>query len=226
METLGITLEQVILQRRAVRGFLPDKPVPPSVIREGLQLAQHAPSNCNVQPWRVYLTSGNRCALLREQLLAAYDSGDLGKAEDPIDTFPGEYRTLQVACAVELYQHMGVERHDMEGRKRAARRNFSFFDAPHVAIVAMDKHFQRGVALDVGMYVQTLMLAWWARGIASCPQAALRSYPHIIKPCLGIPDHHRILCGIAFGYEDPNEPANRTRQPRQPIENNVVFLDE
>jgi nitroreductase len=35
--------------RRSIRGFL-DKAVPDSVIREVLDDAQHAPSNCNTQP--------------------------------------------------------------------------------------------------------------------------------------------------------------------------------
>ena len=42
---------------------------------------------------------------------------------------------------------------------RATLRNFEFFDAPHVAIVCMQKKFGVRVALDVGAYVQTLLLA-------------------------------------------------------------------
>src|SRR6202044_1288816 len=75
------------------------------------------------------------------------------------------------------------------------------FDAPHVAIVCMEQHFKLGVALDVGMYVQTLMLALWARAVASCAQASLRMFPAIIRRELGIPKSLRILCGVSFGYE-------------------------
>jgi len=146
--------------------------------------------------------------------------------ELPIDDFPGDYRPLQVACAVELYGKMGIGRDDREGRMRAHVRNFELFDAPHVAFVCMEKHFGMGVALDVGMYVQTLMLALWARGIASCPQAALRAYPGILREELGIPESLHILCGLSFGYEDPSVPANATRQPRNPLEVNVRFVTE
>ena len=34
------------------------------------------------------------------------------------------------------------------------------------------------------------------------------------------------MCGISFGYEDTAVPANASRQTREPLENNVVFLDE
>ena len=217
-------LDEVIRERRAVRGFL-DKPVPRELLVEVLELAQRAPSNCNVQPWRVYVASGEVCQSLRKALVAAVRSGEPQVMEHPIDDFFDGYRDKQIACAVELYQHMGVTRHDREGRFRASLRNFEFFDAPHVAYVCMSKRFGIGVALDVGMYVQTLMLAMWSRGIASCPQAALRAYPALVAEHLGIPEGEQILCGHSFGYENPAVAANATRQPRDPVEANVFFRD-
>lgn len=218
-------LDATIRDRRSVRGFYTDRLVPQNVIHEALDLAQRAPSNCNVQPWRVYLASGPRCESLRTALVTAISGGELPSPEDPDDTFPPPYRKLQVDCAVALYNEMGIERGDQPGRMRALLRNFEFFDAPHVAVVCMEKYFGATVALDVGMYVQTLMLALWARGVGSCPQASLRQYPQIIRRELGIPDHLRVMCGVSFGYEDPSVPANRTRQPREPLSTNVTLLD-
>ena len=63
-------LDETILQRRSVRGFLP-KPVPRELLEEVLSLAQRAPSNCNVQPWRVYIASGDTLARLRDDLVDA-----------------------------------------------------------------------------------------------------------------------------------------------------------
>ena len=219
-------LDQTIRQRRSVRGFTPDRPVGKETIDEALELAQYAPSNCNVQPWRVFLASGASCDRLREALATAIANGEAPQPEDEQDAFPPPYRKLQVDCAVALYSEMGIERDDHAGRARAMLRNFEFFDAPHVAIVCMEKYFGVGVALDVGMWVQTFMLALWARGVASCAQASLRQFPQIVKPHLNIPDSLRILCGISFGYEDASVPANRTRQTREPIAGNVVKLDD
>jgi nitroreductase len=219
-------LDLTIRERRSVRGFFPDRLVPRPLLEEALELAQRAPSNCNVQPWRVFLASGTRCQQLREALVSAIQAGDMGNPQDAVDTFPGDYRRLQVECAVNMYREMGIERGDQAGRMQAMLRNFEFFDAPHVAIVTMEQHYGLGVALDVGMYVQTLMLALWARGVASCAQASLRQYHHVIRHELGIRDDLRILCGVSFGYEDPSVPANRTRQTREPLATNVVMLDE
>jgi nitroreductase len=215
-------LDQTIRERRSVRGFLPT-PVPRHVLEEVLTIAQHAPSNCNVQPWRVYIASGEVTDKLRSALVQTATSGESSVMVTPIDDFYGTYRDKQIACAVELYGKMGIERGDRAGRLKASLRNFEFFDAPHVAYICMAKSFGIGVALDVGMYVQTLMLAMQSRGISSCAQAALRAFPELVAEHLGIPDDEQILCGLSFGYEDPDVPANQTRQPRDPISANVVF---
>lgn len=215
-------LDQTIRDRRSVRGFLP-KPVPRETLEEVLRLAQQAPSNCNVQPWRVYVASGEVVRTLRRALVEAVTTGASPVMVTPVDEFVGGYRDRQVACAVELYGKMSIARDDRVGRLKASLRNFEFFDAPHVAYVCMAKSFGIGVALDVGMYVQTLMLAMQSRGIATCAQAALRSFPELAAEHLGIPDDEQILCGLSFGYEDTRVPANKTRQPRDPISANVFF---
>jgi nitroreductase len=215
-------LDKAIRERRSVRGFLPN-PIRRDLLEEVLGLAQHAPSNCNVQPWRVYIASGDALDRLRNALVRAVTIGESPVMVAPLDEFVGPYREKQIACAVELYRKMGIERGDREGRLNASLRNFRFFDAPHVAYICMAKTFGIGVALDVGMYVQTLMLAMQSRGISSCAQASLRSYPELVADHLGIPDEEQILCGLSFGYEDPDVPANQTRQPRDPISCNVFF---
>ena len=219
-------LDQAVRQRRSVRGFYPDRPVPREVLREILELSQWTPSNCNVQPWRVFVASGACVNRLRAALVAAVGGAEMPQPEDPVDTFPGDYRRLQVECAVALYDSMGIARDDRPGRQRALVRNFEFFDAPHLAVVCMENHFGLGVALDVGMWLQNFLTLLTSRGIGSCAQASLRMYPHILRRELQIPETLRIMCGVSFGYEDPSVPANRTRQTREPLEHTVRFLDD
>lgn len=218
-------LDSTIKTRRSVRGFLPNKLVPEETLREVLALAQHAPSNCNVQPWRTFVVQKAACDELRKLLTGELDGGNFGNPEDPIDTFSDSYRTLQVECAVELYGAMGIARDDHAGRLRALRRNFEFFDAPHMMVICMEQSFGLGVALDVGMYLQTLMLALESRGISTCAQASLRHYPDIVRKVAKIDSNLRILCGLSFGYEDPDIPANTCRQTRAGLEANVTFVE-
>jgi hypothetical protein len=139
--------------------------------------------------------------------------------------FVGPYRKLQVACAVELYNHMGVGRDDKRGRFDAFLRNYEFFDAPYIAFFGMDKEFGTTVALDVGMYAQTLMLTMTAFGIGSCAMGSMRSYPDLVREAFGISNQTKILFGMAFGYEDASVPANRTRVGREPVATNVVMRE-
>ena len=215
--------EELVRTRRSIRGFVPDREVSHTELLDILHAAQWTPSNCNVQPWRNFIVRGERCKRVRGRLLKELDKGNLGKPEDPVDSFKGNYRSLQVECALTLYGSMGITREDKVGRFKALRRNFEFFDAPHIMLICLDKAFGIGVAMDVGMYVQTLMLLMHERGIGTCPQASLRQYPDILRDELAISSDLRILCGISFGYEDPSIQANSARQKRQGLDKNVIF---
>jgi nitroreductase len=75
------------------------------------------------------------------------------------------------------------------------------------------------------MFLQTLVLALTARGLGTCVQVSIAGYPEIIQAQLGIGEQTRILCGLAVGYPDPAFPGNTLRVPRNPVGQNVTFLD-
>ncbi|MEZ0148662.1 MAG: nitroreductase [Candidatus Reddybacter sp.] len=221
----ALTFDQVIEQRKSVRGFLP-KPIPNDKLHKIFALAQQAPSNCNIQPWNVVVASGESCKTLRNKLVAAVEqkvapNPDYSRTE----RFDGVFRQRQVDTAVELYNNMNIGRGDTEGRQWAMMRNFELFDAPHIAFISMPKIFNESVAIDVGMYAQTLMLSMTAHGIGSCAQASVSRYPDIIREHFGLDDGFAVLIGISFGYEDTSVPANKTIVPRANIEEAVLFLD-
>ncbi|MGE4324081.1 MAG: nitroreductase family protein [Sphingobium sp.] len=217
--------EQLARSRRSVRGFLP-RPVPRALLDRIFELAQRAPSNCNVQPWLVHVASGQTLETLRRALMEAAASGSAPDSDFPGHlTYPGLYRDRQVDAARQLYGAMGIERSDIAARNRALLRNFEFFGAPHAAFLFVpDWAFPREIA-DCGMYAQTLMLALKAHGIDSCPQAALSQYATIVRAILGVDAGARLLFGISFGYEDESAPANRTRVDRQPLDATTRFHD-
>lgn len=215
--------DEVVRSRRSSRAFDPTRLVAPEITRQALALAQCAPSNCNAQPWHVYVVEGAACERLRARLLEAARDGQPPE-ESATPAFQGLCRERQVACAAELYRALGVERRDVAGRQAAALRNFALFDAPHLALLYMDRRFGVGVALDVGAYLQTLLLAFQALGVASCAQASLRSYASIIRDELAVPDELQLLCGVSFGYVAPNAPVNQVSQSRESIDQVVHFV--
>lgn len=218
-----LTVDQAILQRRSVRGFLPDE-VPQQTLDEVFEIAQRAPSNCNVQPWVPHVVSGDALKRLRAALVAAGQQGAPIAPDWPAESkFDGVYRARQVDAAVQLYGAMGVERTDLVGRRAAYVRNLDFFGAPHAVFIFMPHPFDTREATDIGMYAQTLMLALTARGIASCAQGALGLYPGIVRESLGLPETQRLLFGVSFGFEDHADKANAARVGRAPSGEAVRF---
>lgn len=223
MTASEMPLERALRQRRSVRGYRPD-PVPEKTLKEIFSLAQLAPSNCNIQPWKVFVASGDTRDELRRRMVENVSNGvPMEPDYEHLPRFEGVYRKRQVDCAVEMYNAMGIGRDDKEGRAWANLRNFELFDAPHVAFIGMEREFGVTVALDVGMYIQSLLLVLTSYGIGSCAQGSMRYYPADVRDVFGEPDSTAILCGISFGYEDSSVAANRTRVGREPLGENVVF---
>lgn len=213
-------LDRVIRERRCTRMFLPDKPVPRELLDEALELAMRAPSNSNIQPWRLFLATGPR----RERLVEAL----LGRASAGFPStmgIPEGFAPLRRQLGALVYGSMGVARDDAEGRRIAQLRNFEFFGAPVAGVVCMHRDLGHADSLAVGMFLQTLVLALTERGLATCVQVSVAHFPEVLREQLDIPDDLRVLCGLAIGYADPSFPANQLRVPRNAVEDNVVFLD-
>ncbi|ORV82182.1 oxidoreductase [Mycolicibacterium iranicum] len=213
--------DDVVLRRHSSRMFLPDKPVPQELLQEALTLAMRAPSNSNVQPWRVFLTSGAR----RERLGAAL-AKQVRTTPPPNLGLPDSHSHLRRELGALLYGAMGVARDDSEGRWTAQLRNWDFFHAPVAGIVCMHRDLGLPDAIGVGMFLQTLLLALTERGLDSCVQVSTALYPDVVREQLDIPDDLTVLCGICIGYADPAFPANSINTPRNPVTANVVFLED
>jgi len=218
-----MNLEEAIRTRRSVRGFLPAE-VPTAVLHKAFELAQYAPSGCNLQPWVPHVVSGPSLRRLSGALL---ETASTGMPPNPDWYLPakysGVYRERQHDSAARLYGAMGIERHDLDARQAAALRNFAFFDAPHVVFIFLPRPFDTREVADMGMYAQTLMLAMTAHGVASCAQGALSMFPDVVRSHLGLSDEQRLLFGISFGYEDTGVKANAARIGRVDVHEAVRF---
>lgn len=213
----------VVRSRRSSRMFLPDKPVPHELLDEALTLAMRAPSNSNTQPWHLFLATGERRVRLVDALLAAVDA-----APPAIGTagLPPQFAHRRRESGALVYGAMGIERDDAAGRWAAQRRNWEFFHAPVAGVVCMHRDFTHVDAMGVGMFLQTLLLALTERGLGSCVQVSISFYPDVLREQLDIPDDLTILCGMSIGYADPQFAANHLDTPRNPIGENVVFLQD
>lgn len=215
--------QSLVRERRSVRGFL-DKPVPDDIIANIFEIARWSPSGTNVQPWHVFVASGQVLEDIRQGFLERFDSrAEIKTDHRPDRKTPAPWQDRKRACAKVLYDAMNIEWEDRPGRAVAARRNYEFFGAPHAVFLGMHDIFGPQSASDVGMYAQTLMLAMTAHGVASCAQGTLRNYPDFVRKTFGLEPDIKILFGISFGYEDPSTPANAAWTVRAPIEETVRF---
>jgi len=214
-------LEEVIRRRRSIRMFLPHRPVPRELIHEALDLAIHAPSNSNIQPWHVFFASGPVRDRLVEALLEAASSGP-----PRVPALPEDFTHYRSETGKVVYGSMGIARDDQAGRQSAVLRNWEFFRAPLAGVVCMNHELGLIDCLGVGMFLQNLMLALTARGLGTCVQVSIAGYPDVIREHLDIPAELMILCGLAVGYADPDFPANQIRLGREPVEQKVLFFDD
>lgn len=216
---LRLNLDEAIKERHSTRMFLP-KPVPRDLLDEALTLAQLAPSNSNIEPWHVVFVSGPP----RDRLVAALL--DEAQRQPPAGAaLPEQFQHFRAELESQIYGAMGIAREDKVGRAAAILRNWEFFRAPVAGIVCLHRDLGLADALSVGMFLQTLLLALTERGLGSCVEVSVAGYPEIVRAQLAIPPELSILCGLAVGYADPDFPMNRVHVGREPIQNNVVFID-
>jgi nitroreductase len=216
----------VFESRHSCRGFRSD-PVPEPTIRRILDIARKTASWCNAQPWRLVITSGAATERLRLALLQQVDSGGGAAPDFP---FPREYHGVYLdrrrECGFQLYETVGIARGDRAASARQGRENFRLFGAPHVCIVTTDEGLGVYGAVDCGAFVANFMTAAQSLGVATIAQAALASQSAFLRDHFNIDETRRIVCGISFGYEDTDHPANRFRTSRACIDDITEWLTE
>ncbi|MFJ9553921.1 nitroreductase [Nocardiopsis sp. NPDC101807] len=219
---LSAHAEKLIRGRRATRAFRPD-PVPEETMRAIFSLAAAAPSNSNAQPWQVEVASGpardRLAAALREAHAAGRTSVDFPYGDDLYSPVQQERRA---AFGGRLYGTLGIGFDDHAARAAYDAESLRFYGAPHVAFLFVSGEDNARLAADVGAYMQTLLLAMAAYGVASCPQGLLSFYADDVRAELGVTTG-KLLVGISFGYADDAAPVNRLSTGRAALGETTTF---
>jgi nitroreductase len=213
-------IDLVIRSRRSVRQFT-DRPVPTRLLVDILALAGRAPSNSNMQPWRIFLAAGDTKDRLARAISEAHRvAPDEHEPERPMfaPDMPQLYAERRQRFGQIFFGTLGIDIADVKARARQSARNFAFFDAPVVAFFTVDRRLEAGSWFDCGLFAQTFMLAAKARGVDTCAQIALTKYHAIVRRHLSIDDAQIVACGMSIGYADPQAVENTVRMPRVPVE--------
>jgi len=218
-----MNVSQAVESRVSCRGFKKE-PVEQGILEEIFSKAQQSPSNCNVQPWKVLVVSGKQKDALKNKLIQ-----NVMQQQKPAPDFnweiayKDEHRDRQFGAANALYSAMDIGREEKQKRQMAMLRNWSFFEAPHVAIFTMDKYLDIMGAVDIGIYAQTLTLLMKEQGVSSCMQGALGQFPAPIHEMFELPEGRGILFGMSFGYADEEASVNKARTDRAELGESVTF---
>lgn len=206
---------QAVAARRSVRGYR-DTPVDPALLRALVTKAARAATGGNLQPWHIDLVTGESLAALKTAIAAKLWRGE---SEMPAyDIYPKElaapYRDRRFAVGEAMYGEIGIPREDKAARRLWFARNFQFFGAPAALFCTVDRRMGPPQWADLGMYLQNVMLLAVEAGLATCAQECWAMYPETVGALLGVPAERMLFCGMAIGYEDDAEPANRLRSAR------------
>ncbi len=208
----------IITARHCKRAFL-DRAVPRALLEEVLRAATHAPSTRNGQPWAVAVLLGGAREALARRLCALFDSDapmQMDYASRPAEV-PAIHQDRAVAASVGVHAAKGIARDDQAGRRTHLRDNFRFYGAPAALIFHLPSNAAPGTFLEMGFFVQNVMLGLVARGLGSCPQASVAGYSEAIREHLGLGAGRLIVCGMSVGYPDDTAPVNRFAPERAPL---------
>lgn len=212
--------------RSSIRAFL-DKPVNRKTVEQILEIARWAPSSSNIQPWQITVVTGDSKVRLSEAIIHEIEND--AKPHPEVTRYPDDwfepYKTRRFSCGMALYKSQDIGHDDTEARRQAWIRNYRFFGAPVGLLFFINRKLGPGAWMDVGMFMQNIMLVAHNQGLGTCAQASLTDYPDAIRSILGTPDEHTLICGMSLGYPDINAPVNQYRLDREDVNKIYTWND-
>ena len=192
---------RTIRERRSVRAFT-DRAVDKQTIARLLELARCAPSGANLQPGQFHVLTGKPLMDLSDQLTAGIAAGRPQVSEYSYfpNPMPKHLKARQRAAGYALYESLGIEKRDLDGRRAQFERNYRFFDAPVGIVISIDRDMGKGCWMDMGMAIQTFLLAVHDAGLAACGIGAIANYGDLVHEVLELPNDQVVVAGIALGY--------------------------
>jgi len=219
-----MNLDEAIRNRKSVRQFL-DTPVDRALVETILERANLAPSGTNVQPWHVHVAIGAK----RDELVSTVLAHRENAPQDASAEFPRTskrkepYTSRMRQLGKDMYSLLEIPRGDERANFNQWGRNYKFFDAPVGLIFTIDKDLDAMSFLDIGMFMQNIMLIAHQEGLGTCSQGAWNQFHTVTRRVLSVPDDRFIICGMSLGYADPNAPVNTLVSAREPMSSFATF---
>jgi len=214
-----------INSRKTVRAFKPDS-VGKDTILKILEAATRAPSWGNSQPWEVFVASGDALERLREGYSARFKHRQSSNPDIPApSTWPPAIQERMRALMSAFSRTTPTKTGPDDAMRQMFASNYSFFGAPTVVFLCMDRSLTQWSMFDMGSLAQSIMLAAQEYGVDSAIAVLFASYPDLVRAELDIPEDLAILIGLALGYADADQLRDRPRISRRPLKEVVRYQD-
>jgi nitroreductase len=215
-------LIKAIHERKSIRAFKPD-PIPKEKIEAVLNLAIHAPSAINLQPWEFIVLTGEEKERLSRRLVKAYGEKKISCGPDAVKPLPktfGKRGAKTLEAMNPFFKEMGVQSDQFinEGSCR-------FYGAPVVVLICLDDSFSKARLVDIGAVLGYLVLAAHELGMGTCPIGLILAYEDEIKDLLNIPENKNVVIGVALGYPDWESPINRFKSFREDLDKFIKWIE-
>jgi nitroreductase len=220
-----ICVTQALKQRVSIRQFLPEA-LSKELVTEILEAARWAPSGGNLQPWRVIVVSGAERAAVTSLARGSFANGHVEADDRPV--YPPHlwepYRTRRFKLGEDMYALLGIPRSDRPARLARWDMNYEFFGAPVGLFFVIDERMGHAQWAHLGMLIQSVALAAFARGLGTCMQEAWSALRTPLKRHFQLQPAELVYCGMALGRADPAAAVNRLRSERMEVEELATFL--
>ena len=214
-----------IKSRKSIRKFKSD-PVDRETLLEIIKTAQRSPSYKNSQPWEVVIISGEEKNELSRILMGLLEENEGPKPDISEPTgWPSLIEERIKATLDKRSKLFGINLTDPENIIKSKKANFRFYGAPHAIFFYQDASLNEWSILDMGMFIQNVMLAANAKGLGTVPQAYLTDYSWEVKKFLGINDSKRLVLGMSIGYADLESNINSAMTDREDLEKIVHWIE-
>jgi nitroreductase len=191
--------------------------------------ASRSASGGNVQSFHVYVLRDEARDQFCQGATVLALSGVSEQKPMPFAIYPPKkasevYMARRREVAAKLYDLMQAK--TAEERNAAVLRNFVFFDAPVGMIITVDRIMDKNSFNHAGLFLAAFELLAMSRGLSICFQEAWVNFEPYVLSTLNIPKEESMVCGVAVGYADPSNPANKIRTNRRSVDEIAKFISK
>lgn len=217
---------EAINKRQSIRAFKTD-PVPQATIKEIMELSLRAPSWGNTQPWDFFIAAGKPLDEIRKgftEMGTQPATPDVGRPQE----FPEPYGSRRRPPGSAPPPTPPAGQAPLASSVQAPPRppmNTRFYEAPCLIYLCTGRSFyyqsktiNAFAVYDLGLISENIMLLAPSYGLGTVALAQAVTHPGVVRKALGIPDSLLVVLGIAIGYPDWDNPANKRRSAREPLD--------